>query len=594
MRNSHSIWLTSIIALTLIAFFAVFQPLTTTPRKDPADITKYLRTATAEGTFSPTSVPKELFALGSMKFYLYVPQHDLKLGLDLRGGMRVVIKISNRADFVYTLTKGITGTSEIGDKQSQLIKALSAENSLGKEATDAKKVRVVITEAVSGGKDKSSQITITTQPDSAEVATAQLHQINAAMKSVFPGQDYTEPKSTSIVVPNKRNESIFKQASEEEQASVTSIMEKRLNGTGLAEVTAYKQSYDQVVLEIPGVKDPDRVMQMLGKPGLMQFKLVPKNITISNDEKTGKTSVFSQSNPNMTVDEAIAASTLILEGKDLDPSSGVTTDPKNPQGYAVTFSFGNQRAIDIFANTTRAHTKEQLAVVLDDTIITAPSINEPITGGKGIITGSFTGEGAKDLSVLLNAGALPVPIKVVENRLVSATLGADSVKRSLLAGLVGLAMVLIFMVAYYRLPGLMANFALIVYIFLSLAVLWIFRATLTLPGIAGFIIAIGMAVDANVIIFERLKEELRLGKPLESAIDVAFARAWTAILDSNVASLITGTVLWSFGTGAVKGFAITLVIGVAVSLFTAVSVTRLFMKLMVHSKTGHNLSLYGL
>lgn len=593
MRNSHSIWLTSIIALTVLAFFVVFKPITISPRKDPTDATKYLRTATADSKFSPTSVPKELFELGKVKFFLYVPQHDLRLGLDLRGGMRVVIKIANRADFTYELKKGITGTDLVSSYQVKLIAALADPSRLGSEARDAKKVRVVISEAVLGDKNNSSLITITTQPDSAEVATAQLRQINDAMKAVFVGQEYTEPKSTDIIKAD-RNTSIFKQASEQEQTSVTQIMENRLNGTGLAEVTAYRQGSDQVVLEVPGVKDPERVMQMLGKPGLMQFKLVPKSIEVSTDKTTGKTTVFSATNPNMTVEEAIAASTLILEGKDLLPTSAVTSDPKSPQGYAVSFTFGNDRAKEIFANTTRAHVKEQLAIVLDDTVITAPVIQTPITGGSGEITGSFTGDEAKDLSVLLNAGALPVPIKVVENRLVSATLGADSVQRSLFAGLIGLALVLIFMFAYYRLPGLMANLALIVYIFLSLAVLRFFNATLTLPGIAGFIIAIGMAVDANVIIFERLKEELRMGKPLESAIDIAFARAWTAILDSNVASLITGIVLWSFGTGAVKGFAVTLVIGVAVSLFTAVSVTRLFMKLMVHSKSGHNLSWYGL
>jgi preprotein translocase subunit SecD len=194
---------------------------------------------------------------------------------------------------------------------------------------------------------------------------------------------------------------------------------------------------------------------------------------------------------------------------------------------------------------------------------------------------------------LFNAGALPVKVQIVENRTVSASLGADSVRVSLIAGIIGLSLVLVFMIAYYRLPGIMASLALIVYIFLSLAVLHAFDSALTLPGIAGVIISIGMAVDANVIIFERLKEELRTQKPLETAIDVAFSRAWTAILDSNVASIITGFVLYWLGTGAVQNFAITLLIGVIVSLFTAVTVTRLFMKLMIRSKAGHNLAWYG-
>ncbi|HEY3376668.1 MAG TPA: protein translocase subunit SecD, partial [Armatimonadota bacterium] len=289
--------------------------------------------------------------------------------------------------------------------------------------------------------------------------------------------------------------------------------------------------------------------------------------------------------------DALKSAVLVVRGRDLSPTSGVTYDQQHRP--AVSFSMRTKDAQTRFGVVTGSNIGRKLAIVLDGKIISAPVIQSQINGS-GIISGGFKDlPEAQDLAVLLNAGALPVKVNIVENRTVSATLGADSVSASMKAGIIGLIAVLVFMIAYYRLPGLMANLALVIYIFLSLAVLKVFGSTLTLPGIAGIIISIGMAVDANVIIFERLKEELKTQKPLESAIDVAFARAWTAILDSNVASIITGSVLYMLGTGAVKGFAVTLLIGVVVSMFTAITITRLFMKLMIRSKAGHNLAWYG-
>ena len=319
--------------------------------------------------------------------------------------------------------------------------------------------------------------------------------------------------------------------------------------------------------------------------------LLQQNIIVTTDDKGNISSLADRNTGKILTDaEALKSATLVVSGKDLKPDCKPTFD----QGHkpAVSFEMATPQATATFAALTGGHINWYLAIVLDNKIISAPTIKDRIDGA-GIITGSKSMDDAQDFATLLNGGALPTKVNILENRTVSATLGADSISLSLKAGLLGFAAVLIFMIAYYRLPGIMASLALVIYIFLSLAVLKLFGSTLTLPGIAGIIISVGMAVDANVIIFERLKEELRTQKPLETAIDVAFARAWTAILDSNVASLITGFVLYQLGTGTVKGFAITLLIGVLVSMFTAVTVTRLLMKLMIRSSAGHKLAWYG-
>jgi preprotein translocase subunit SecD len=231
-----------------------------------------------------------------------------------------------------------------------------------------------------------------------------------------------------------------------------------------------------------------------------------------------------------------------------------------------------------------------MPIFLDERCITAPNINEPITGGSGQISGSMTLEEAKSLAVLLNSGALPAPIDIVENRTVSATLGADSLKQSLRAGLIGLIAVMVFMIVFYRLPGLLADAALVIYCVLNLAAFILLGGTLTLPGIAGFLLALAMSLDTNILIFERLREEMAIQPNFSSAVRAAFSRAWTAILDSHITTLIAATVLFFLGTGPVKGFALTLGVGVLLSLFSAISVTRLFLWSIVHwGDTNHRL-----
>jgi preprotein translocase subunit SecD len=244
----------------------------------------------------------------------------------------------------------------------------------------------------------------------------------------------------------------------------------------------------------------------------------------------------------------------------------------------------NGKGAEIFGEVTARSVNKPLAIILDKKIISAPNVREPIPSGKAQISGSFTAQDVQDLVIKLKAGALPIPVKLVETRVVGPSLGKDSIDRSKVAGVIGFVIIIAFMVLYYRLPGFLADTALLIYVPLTLAGLCLFRATLTLPGIAGFLLSIGMAVDANVIIFERLKEELRLGKTVKASIDAAFQRAFAAILDSNVTTIIGAVTLFFVGTGTIKGFAVTLTVGILASMFTALTLTHMMMNMLVDAK----------
>jgi preprotein translocase subunit SecD len=252
--------------------------------------------------------------------------------------------------------------------------------------------------------------------------------------------------------------------------------------------------------------------------------------------------------------------------------------------YVINFGLKDSGA-KVFADYTSKHVGDILAIALDDTLISVPRVNSAITEGKGQIEGSFTYDSANSLAIQLRYGSLPVPLKVIESRTVGATLGQDSINKSFRAGIIGMLMVILFMIISYRLPGVLASLALAAYAATAFAIFKLIGVTLTLPGIAGFVLSIGVAVDANILIFERLKEELRAGRSLRQAIDVAWTRAWTSIRDSNITTLITCAVLFVYGSLAgatiVKGFAVTLSIGVVVSLVTAVFVTRTFLHVVL-------------
>jgi preprotein translocase subunit SecD len=597
----QNVWLTTILVLTVVAFLAVFQPVTLTARKDPSDSTKYLR-PNGVTDFNSLVQPKPTMVLGAqngMSVYVYKPQSDLRLGLDLRGGMRVVVEMPNKAEFVFPLTTTYPRADKklmmeyIETNKPALMKEINKSNPNALGDNNEIFFNYMLNESKT---TYSLNVDITTFPKTLNEAKTQYDLIKQAMMIVFSKDSFSNPVGAEDMKYYKQVDKVL-----QDETRVT--LEKRVNPDGTKEITSYNQGTNQVVLEIPGERDPERVAELLGKTANMTFHILNEAVIVNNssDPSGGPEKVtITRNGLAITDEQALEDAIPVLRGGDIRPNSClIMPDQDSPDSYAVTYQVKDE-AIPEFAELTDQYSEKTLgrgrlmAIVLNGKIESAPVIKERL--GKDVrITGKFGKTEALDLKILLNAGSLKIPVKIVENRTVSATLGEESVNMSLIAGLVGFIAVLIFMVAYYRLPGLISCFALVIYVFLTLLVMKMFPAfTLTLPGIAGLIISIGMAVDANVIIFERLKEELRSGKPVEHAIEVAFARAWTAILDSNVASIITGTVLYMLGTGAIRGFAVTLLIGVIVALFTAISVTRLFMRMLTHSKAGHNLKAYGL
>jgi preprotein translocase subunit SecD len=376
------------------------------------------------------------------------------------------------------------------------------------------------------------------------------------------------------------------QVSQDSMNTARTIVDNRVNGLGVTEATVQQAGNRRLVVEMPGFTDTETALGTLKQTGLLEFVDFSK---LSETEaaallyQTVQTdfaqSGSSSSGAAQSGDKQIFQT--VMTGSELKTVNVVTTQSGEPE---VSFELTPEGATT-FSQFTSANVGNILAIVLDKQVISIPRINQAITDGKGVIQGNFTIETANDLAVKLRYGSLPIPLKVASSQTIGPTLGQDSLQKSLIAGLIGITVVILYMALYYRLPGIVADLALIVYALISLAIFKILPVTLTLPGIAGFILSIGVAVDANVLIFERLKEELRSGKTLQQAIDAGWKRAWPSIRDSNISTLITCAILFIFGSayGAniVKGFSLTLAIGVAVSLFTAIVVSRTFLHLIL-------------
>ncbi len=353
----------------------------------------------------------------------------------------------------------------------------------------------------------------------------------------------------------------------------------RVDQFGVTEPDIRPQGEDRILIQLPGVQDPQRAVALIGKTALLEFKLVSEE-TSSEQFRDGKLPAGVKMYPMHSTDAAsgqrsdrqIALRDRTLMTGETITNAHVSIDKQYNKPY-VSLEFDAQGARQ-FERISGENVKKQLAIVLDGTVYSAPVIQERISGGKASITGTFTMEEARDLAIVLRAGALPAPVKILEQRTVGASLGSDSIRQGLLASLLGGLVTILFMVVYYRLSGFIADFALLLNIPLILACLAAFEATLTLPGIAGIILSVGMAVDANVLIFERIREEMRLGKTPRAAVETGFERATLTILDSNITTLIAAVVLFQFGTGPVRGFAVTLTIGIFASMFTAIIATR--------------------
>jgi len=335
------------------------------------------------------------------------------------------------------------------------------------------------------------------------------------------------------------------------------ILRTRVDSLGVEETTLYPQGENRVVIEIAGEDDPEAAVDILKNVAQLEFQDEQGNVLVTGEN-------LENAEARMTQSGASTAEVLLEFDKE---------------------------GAKLFADATKNNVGKPILIVIDDKVISAPNVDEPITDGNAVIRGTFTAEEANNLAVQLRSGALPVSFEVLEKRSVGPTLGADSLDKSLKAGIIGLIAVLIFMLGYYRLPGLIADLSLVIYITLVLGTMSVLGAVLTLPGIAGLALSIGMAVDANVVTYERIKEELRFGKTLGAAIDAGFKRAFWAIFDSNLTTLIAAGVLMYFGTGPIKGFAVTLSIGIIASVLLVLTFTRYM--LILFSNVTKNPKLYG-
>ena len=349
------------------------------------------------------------------------------------------------------------------------------------------------------------------------------------------------------------------QVNDDAMNRVVAIMEKRVNSLGLTEPIIQREGERRVIIELPGIKDPDAAIRTIGKTAMLEFR-----------DEEGNT---------------------VLTGTDLKDAQA-STNPQTGQNV-VNLEFSDEGA-QKFADLTMKNVGRTIAILLDGEVLTAPNVREPILGGRAEITGQKTLEEAQNLAVVLRSGALPVKVEIIETRTVGPTLGQDSKDKSQFAFVVGLGAVVLFMIFFYHLSGFIADVALMAYTVMLLGILYLMDATLTLPGVAGIILSIGMAVDANVLIFEHFKEEYQVNrKSLRLAMDAGFKRAFTTIFDSNVTTLIAAGVLFFLGTGTIRGFAITLGVGTILSMFTAITLTQYLLKLMINSKLAENPSLYG-
>ena len=484
----------------------------------------------------------------------WLPHQQVNLGLDLQGGAHLLYQIDEkemvedwlkniRGDVRDTLRRARIGYSDLAQdvtKRAVSVKIREAAD-LDKAEEELKKLAVPIGGDVFGG-FSGNDLDVTREPDNRIVLTI-----------TDPGMAH---RMTSAI-----------------QASIETIR-RRVDAFGTTEPSIQREGRSRVLVQVPGITDVERLKNLIGETGKLEFKLVDPGVDAIQAAETkqipvGDELVYSSDTPSIPY---VLKDQVLVSGENLvDAQPGFDSRTGEP---VVTFRFDSAGA-KRFGKVTQENVGLPFAIVLDGKVISAPVIREPILGGTGQISGNFTVQQANDLAVLLRSGALPAKLTVIEERTVGASLGADSIESGKRAAIVGLLLVAIFMVAAYGLFGLFANVAVLFNIALIFAVLSLMGATLTLPGIAGIVLVIGIAVDANVLINERIREEIRAGKSPYAAVDAGYSRALITIIDSNVTTLIAVLVLFWLGSGPVRGFAVTLTIGILASMFTAVTITRL-------------------
>ncbi|MGZ3536828.1 MAG: protein translocase subunit SecD [Thermodesulfobacteriota bacterium] len=478
-----------------------------------------------------------------------LPAEKIHLGLDLQGGMHLLLAV-----------QGDKAVESYMEQIKNNLKDDLKERGIPVGKLDVEKTGQIVLE-FSGAKEKVDNL---------------LSQRFTMLRELSSSGGEGGIWKYQLVLDSKEIEQIQKRAIDQ----ALEIIRNRIDQFGVSEPEITLQGTDQILVQLPGIKDPQRAINLIGQTALLEFKLL--------DEEGN-------------VDEALKGSIppgdIILYQRSVDPQTGavrkipyllkektlmtgefikdarVALDSQFHEPY-VAIEFTDVGA-KLFEQITAANVKKRLAIILDNNVYSAPVIQERIAGGRAQITGRFDTKEASDLAIALRSGALPAPVKILEQRTVGPSLGQDSIHKGIISVLISAAFIVLFMFFYYRLSGLIADVTLLLNIIMTLAVLALFRATLTLPGIAGLVLSVGMAVDANILIHERIKEELRFGKTVRAAIDQGYHRAFSAIIDSNLTTLISGIILYQFGTGPVKGFAVTLSIGILANIFTAVYITRI-------------------
>jgi preprotein translocase subunit SecD len=478
-----------------------------------------------------------------------LPQEKVKLGLDLQGGMHLVLEVEAMKAIESELERTVEDIKE-----------------------DLRETKLRYLELKRNG-TKGIDITLMREEDREAFEDMQM--------SRYPDYDVEragrreEGVSYTMVLKRETKNQIMEMATDQALETIRN----RIDQFGVTEPDIRPQGDDRILVQLPGIKDADRAIELIGKTAQLEFRLVDEENSVEDalkgDIPPGSEIVYGVSTDystgSMKKEAYLLKKRATLTGEYISDAR-VAIDNRYNEPY-VSMSFNNKGA-RIFERLTRENVNKRLAIVLDDNVYSAPVIKEEISGGRAQITGRFTTDEARDLAIVLRAGALPAPVKILEERTVGPSLGKDSIQKGFKSMIIGGVLVIIFMIIYYGLSGIIADLALVLNILFIMAGLAFFGATLTLPGIAGIILTIGMAVDANVLIFERIREELRLGKTPRTAIESGYQKAFVTILDANVTTFIAALVLFQFGTGPIRGFAVTLSIGIVASFITAVFITR--------------------
>jgi preprotein translocase subunit SecD len=496
----------------------------------------------------------------------YLPADKIRLGLDLQGGMHLVLEVDAEKAVETTMERMVSDMREtLMDNKIRFRKI---------ERTKAGLIALNL-------------------PDSASrtaferILKDRYHDLEIVSSQIEDGRE------TLVLKMKDRQASDIKKMAVEQSLET---IRNRVDQFGITEPEIITQGDDRIIVQLPGIKDAARAKNLIGKTALLEFKLVDEQHSIEEALK-GNVPEGSMIAQGATIDRQtgrrmslpyLLKSQTLMTGGSLE-SAQVKISDRFGEPY-VALKFNAQGAKD-FDRITGENVKKRLAIVLDGAVHSAPVIQERISGGDAQITGSFSMDEAKDLAIVLRAGALPAPVNILEERTVGPSLGQDSIDKGFFSVIIGGLLVALFMMIYYKLSGVVANLAFFLNLIIILGALVAFKATLTLPGIAALVLIIGMAVDANVLIFERVREELRLGKTPRAAIEAGYAKAFITILDSNTTTLIAALFLFGFGTGPVKGFAVTLSVGIVVSMFTAIFVTRIIFDFFVWKRKVQSISI---